>query len=46
MKRKRRTQIVLVVVGLLNLAIIYFLYRDLRDSSWLLAQNNETSQCF
>jgi hypothetical protein len=32
MKRERLTQIVLVIVGLLNLAIIYFLYMDLRHS--------------
>ena len=36
MKRERLTQIVLVIVGLLNLAQIYFLYTDLRHSSWLL----------
>jgi len=35
-KRERLTQIVLVIVGLLNLALIYFLYMDLRHSSWLL----------
>ena len=42
MKRRRLTQIVLVIVGLLNLAMIYFLYSDLRHSSWLLVQKNET----
>jgi hypothetical protein len=41
MKRERLTQIVLVIVGLLNLALIYFLYTDLRHSSWLLEQKNE-----
>ena len=46
MKRKRLTQIVLVIVGLLNLAIIYFLYTDLRHSSWLLEQNNECEPMF
>src|SRR5579872_4753885 len=46
MKRERLTQIVLVVVGLLNLAIIYFLYTDLRHSSWLLVQNNECEPMF
>jgi hypothetical protein len=30
MKRERLAQIVLVIVGLLNLPIIYFLYKDLR----------------
>jgi hypothetical protein len=38
-KRERLTQIVLVIVGLLNLALIYFLYMDLRHSSWLLERN-------
>lgn len=46
MKRERLTQIVLVIVGLLNLALIYFLYRDLRHSSWLLEQNNECEPMF
>jgi hypothetical protein len=40
-KRERLTQIVLVIVGLLNLAVIYPLYMDLRHSSWLLEQKNE-----
>ena len=38
-KRERLTQIVLVIVGLFNLALIYFLYMDLRHSSWLLERN-------
>jgi hypothetical protein len=46
MKRRRLTQIVLVIVGLLNLAMIYFLYSDLRHSSWLLVQKNETEPMF
>jgi hypothetical protein len=46
MKRERLTQIVLVVVGLVNLAIIYPLYTDLRHSSWLLEQHNETEPMF
>jgi hypothetical protein len=46
MKRKRLTQIVLVIVGLFNLAIIYFLYVDLRRSSWLLEQRNECEPMF
>ncbi|HEY1575971.1 MAG TPA: DUF6632 domain-containing protein [Terracidiphilus sp.] len=46
MKRERLTRIVLVIVGLLNLAIIYPLYMDLRHSSWLLEQKNETGPMF
>jgi len=45
-KRERLTQIVLVIVGLLNLALIYFLYMDLRHSSWLLEQKNEVEPMF
>jgi hypothetical protein len=45
-KRERLTQIVLVVVGLLNLAIIYPLYLDLRNSSWLLERKNEVHPMF
>jgi hypothetical protein len=45
-KRERLTQIVLVVVGLLNVAMIYFLYVDLRHSSWLLEQQNECEPMF
>ena len=40
-KRERLTQIVLVILGLLNVAQIYFLYMDLRHSSWLLERKNE-----
>jgi hypothetical protein len=46
MKRKRLTQIVLVVAGLLYVATIYFLYGDLRHSSWLVVQHNETEPMF
>jgi hypothetical protein len=46
MKRQRLTRIVLVIVGLVNLAPGYFLYADLRHSSWLLVQNNETEPMF
>ena len=46
MKRERLTRIVLVIVGLLNLAIIYPLYMDLRHSSWLLEQKNEVEPMF
>jgi hypothetical protein len=45
-KRERLTQIVLVIVGLLYLAPTYFLYTDLRHSSWLLEQNNECEPMF
>ncbi len=45
-KRKRLTQIVLVIVGLVNLSLIYFLYMDLRHSSWLLERHNETEPMF
>ena len=46
MKRERLIQIVLVIVGLLNVAQIYFLYMDLWHSSWLLEQKNETHPMF
>jgi hypothetical protein len=45
-KRDRLTRIVMVIVGLLNLAIIYPLYMDLRHSSWLLVQKNECEPMF
>ncbi|MGC1311080.1 MAG: DUF6632 domain-containing protein [Candidatus Acidiferrum sp.] len=45
-KRERLTQIVLVIVGLLNLAMIYFLYMELRHSSWLLVRENEVEPMF
>jgi hypothetical protein len=45
-KRERLLQIVLVIVGLFNVALIYFLYVDLRHSSWLLEQNNECEPMF
>ena len=46
MKRERLTQIVLVIVGLLNLGIIYPLFMDLRHSSWLLERKNEIEPMF
>lgn len=46
MKRARLTQIVLVIVGLLNLATIYFLYTDLWHSSWLLDRKSELEPMF
>jgi cbb3-type cytochrome oxidase subunit 3 len=45
-KRERLARIVLVILGLLNLALIYFLYMDLRHSSWLLVQKNEVDPMF
>jgi hypothetical protein len=45
-KRERLTQIVLVIVGLLDVSLIYFLYMDLRHSSWLLEQKNECEPMF
>jgi hypothetical protein len=45
-KRERLTQIVLVIVGLVNLALIYFLYMDLRHSTWLLKGKNEIEPMF
>ena len=45
-KRERLTQIVLVIVGLLNLAQIYFLYMNLRHSRWLVERKNETEPMF
>ncbi|HEY2467003.1 MAG TPA: DUF6632 domain-containing protein [Terracidiphilus sp.] len=46
MKRERLTQIVLVIVGLLNLAVIYPLFMDLWHSSWLLKHENEVMPMF
>jgi hypothetical protein len=45
-KRELLTRIVLVIVGLMNLAVIYFLYADLRHSSWLLERKNEVEPMF
>lgn len=45
-KRERLTQIVLVIVGLVNLAIIYPLFMDLWHSSWLLEKKNEVDPMF
>src|SRR5580698_4339465 len=46
MRRERLTQIVLVIVGLIDVSMIYFLYLDLRHSSWLLVQKNECDPMF
>jgi len=45
-KKERLTQIVLVIVGLINLSLIYFLYKDLWHSSWLLEGKNEVEPMF
>jgi CDP-diglyceride synthetase len=45
-KRERLTQVVLVIVGLFNLALIYFLYMDLWHSRWLLEKKNEIEPMF
>jgi len=44
--KERLTQIVLVIVGLVNLALIYFLFVDLWHSNWLLKQKNECDPMF
>ncbi len=46
MKRERLTQIVLVIVGLLNLALFYFLFKDLWHSNWILENKNEIEPMF
>ena len=46
MKKERLTQIVLVIVGLVDVAMIYFLFMDLWHSSWLLVQKNECDPMF
>jgi uncharacterized membrane protein YuzA (DUF378 family) len=45
-KRERLTQIVLVIVGLVNLSLIYFLFTDLWHSRWLLEKKNEIEPMF
>lgn len=45
-KRERLTQIALVIVGLFDLALTYFLFRDLWHSSWLLEGKNEIEPMF
>ena len=46
MKKERLTKIVLVIVGLLDLAQFYFLYKDLRHSSWLLEKKDACDPMF
>jgi hypothetical protein len=45
-KRERITQIVLVIVGLMNLMNIYPLFIDLWHSSWILDQKPEVGPMF
>jgi len=45
-KRERLTQIVLVIAGLFNLAVIYPLFMDLWHSSWLLEHKSEVHPMF
>jgi heme A synthase len=45
-KRERLTQIVLVIVGILNLAVLYPLCMALLHSNWLLKQHNEVEPMF
>ena len=46
MRRERVTQAALVIVGLFNLALIRFLYKDLWHSAWLLQGKNEIEPMF
>ena len=46
MKRERMLQIFLIVLGLLFLALIYFLYTDLWQAKWLLQPHNEVEPMF
>ena len=44
--KERLTRIVLVIVGLLNLALTYFLFQDLWHSNWLLEGKNDIEPMF
>ena len=46
MKKQQLRRIVLVIVGLVDLAMIYFLYLDLRHSSWLLERKDACDPMF
>ena len=46
MKRERLTRVALLLVGLFNLALVRFLYRDLWHSNWLLEGKNEIEPMF
>ena len=45
-KKERLTRIVLVIVGLINLAILYPLTTDLWHSHWLVSHENEVHPMF
>ncbi len=45
-KRERLTQTAMLLVGLFNLALVRFLYRDLWHSQWLLEGKNEIEPMF
>jgi hypothetical protein len=45
-KRERLLQVALGILGLIFVALVYPLYMDLRHSSWLLEQKNETEPMF
>ena len=44
--RRKLTQIVLALVGVLYLAMTYPLFTDLRHANWLLVMHNETEPMF
>ena len=46
MKRERMLQVVVGLLGLLYVALLYPLYRDLAHSSWLLEMKNECDPMF
>ena len=46
MKRERMLQVAVGLLGLLYVALIYPLYRDLAHSSWLLEVKNECEPMF
>ena len=46
MKRERLTQVALTLVGLFNLALIRFLFRDLWHSNWILKGTHEIEPMF
>lgn len=46
MKRQRALQIVVGLLGLLYVALTYFLYTDLLHSAWLLVHKNDTNPMF
>ena len=46
MKRERMLQVAVGLLGLLYVALIYPLYRDLVHSSWLLEMKNECDPMF